>query len=346
MQQTENHLTITGKIRYNMTNDYMFCSILQSNPKILRGLLSSLLHIHPDEMNEITIENPILLGESFKDKKYILDILVKLNKSALINLEMQLLNKHNWNERSLLYLCRVFSNLESGEEYSNVTPATHIGFVNFTAAPNKPQFYSTYKLLDTRTHHVYSDKLVLSVVDLTQIELATDEDKAYQIDKWAKIFKADTWEELHMLTKDNEYMEEITKALYNCNMDPKICKQCQDWEFEQKLIKMEENHRKQLSAENAQLIDENIQLYDKNIQLNDKNMQLHDENSLLQDENSLLQDENSLLQDENSLLQDENSLLQDKNSQLQNKNSQLQDKNSQLQDEIAQLKAKLAAFDQ
>ena len=56
-----------------MTNDYMFRSILQSNPLILRGLLGSLLHIHPDEIEDISIENPILLGESFKDKKYILD---------------------------------------------------------------------------------------------------------------------------------------------------------------------------------------------------------------------------------------------------------------------------------
>ena len=66
---------------------------------------------------------------------------------------------------------------------------------------------------------MYSDKFTLCVVDLTQRDLATDDDKAYQIDRWAKIFKADTWEELRMLTKDNEYMQEIPKTLYNCNME-------------------------------------------------------------------------------------------------------------------------------
>lgn len=270
MQPNKNYLTISGQIRYNMTNDYMFRSILQSNPKILRGLLSSLLHIHPDEIEDISIENPILLGESFKDKKYILDILIKLNNNAYINLEMQLLNKHNWNERSLLYLCRVFSNLSTGEDYCEVRPATHIGFVNFTASPTDPQFYSTYKLLDTKKHRVYSDKLVINVVDLTQIDLATEEDKTYQIDRWAKIFKAKTWEELRMLTKDNEYMEEVTKTLFNCNMDPKVCKQCQDWEFEQRLAKMDENYRKKLEREAAELANQTILLKDKNSQLEDE----------------------------------------------------------------------------
>jgi len=249
MQQNSNYLTIAGNIRYNLTNDYMFRAILQSNPKILRGLLSSLLHIRPEEIEDITIENPILLGESFKDKKYILDILVKLNKSAFVNLEMQLINKHNWNDRSLLYLCRVFSNVESGDDYIDVLPATHIGFLNYTISPDNPQFYYTYKLLDTKNHHMYSDKFTLCVVDLTQINLATEEDKAYQIDRWAMIFKANTWEELRMLTKDNEYMQEVPKTLYNCNMDPKICKQCQDWEFEQRLAKMDENYKKKLETE-------------------------------------------------------------------------------------------------
>ena len=33
-----------GEIDYTLTNDYMFRAILQSNEKVLRGLISSLLH--------------------------------------------------------------------------------------------------------------------------------------------------------------------------------------------------------------------------------------------------------------------------------------------------------------
>ena len=40
----------TGVIAYNMTNDYMFRYILQKNEKVLRGLISSLLHLDPNSI--------------------------------------------------------------------------------------------------------------------------------------------------------------------------------------------------------------------------------------------------------------------------------------------------------
>lgn len=40
--------------------------------------------------------------------------------------------------------------------------------------------------------HLYSDNFILSVIDLNQINLATEADKLYQIDYWATLFKATT----------------------------------------------------------------------------------------------------------------------------------------------------------
>ena len=37
-------------IDYNMTNNYMFRYILQSNEKVLRGLICALLHLNPEEI--------------------------------------------------------------------------------------------------------------------------------------------------------------------------------------------------------------------------------------------------------------------------------------------------------
>lgn len=51
-------------------------------------------------------------------------------------------------------------------------------------------------LINVRDHTIYSDKLRLCVVDLTQTALATKEDKAYKIDYWASLFKATTLEGL------------------------------------------------------------------------------------------------------------------------------------------------------
>ena len=46
------------------------------------------------------------------------------------------------------------------------------------------------------------------------------EGKAYKIDYWARLFKAETWEELKMLAGDNEYLFVYSRTCYKesvCN---------------------------------------------------------------------------------------------------------------------------------
>ena len=140
---------------------------------------------------------------------------------------MQVINEHNWPERSLSYLCREFDQLSAGQSYESVKPAIQIGLLNFTLFPDHPEFYATYKLLNVKNHTIYSDKLQLSVLDLTQIHLATDEDKACHIDFWASLFKARTWEELHMLSQNNEYLKEASETVYHLTQEEKVRLQCQ-----------------------------------------------------------------------------------------------------------------------
>ena len=137
----------------------------------------------------------------------------------LINLEMQVANKQNWSERSLSYLCRRFDQLGKGQNYINCKPTIHIGFLDFTPFPEYPEFYATYKLLNIKNQHLYSDKVTLCVVDLTHIELATDEDKTYGVDLWARLFKATTWEEIKMIAKNNPVIIDACESLYILNAD-------------------------------------------------------------------------------------------------------------------------------
>ena len=84
-----------GAIPYNMTNDYMFRAVLQTNNKVLRGLICSLLHLSSEEIISAEITNPIILGESIENKEFRLDIHVLLNNNTIINLEMQVANMLN-----------------------------------------------------------------------------------------------------------------------------------------------------------------------------------------------------------------------------------------------------------
>ncbi len=65
------------------------------------------------------------------------------------------------------------------------------------------------------------------MLDLTQIGMASEEDKAYGIDTWARIFKAKTWEELRMAVDNNDYMEETAETMYTLNADKIVRQQCE-----------------------------------------------------------------------------------------------------------------------
>lgn len=218
--------TATGEIPFNMTNDYMFRIILQKHSVVLKDLICALLHLKLEDIESANITNPIELGEDIDDKTFVLDIDVMLNNNALLNLEMQMSNEHNWQDRSLSYLCRSFDQLYQGETYSSAKPAIHIGFLNFHPFPDYPEFYATYKLRNLKNGMVYSDKFSLSVVDLTCIELATDEDREYQVDAWAKFFTSTTWEEVIMITEYHPNMEAAAQALYEANADEMTKRKC------------------------------------------------------------------------------------------------------------------------
>ena len=216
--------TATGRIEYPLTNDFVFRAILQRNKSVLIALICALLHL-PEEGVDAEITNPIELGAAFSNKDFILDIRVELSNGHLIDLEMQIANEHNWPERSISYAARSFDNLNAGDDYVNVMPVHSIGFLDFTLFPEAPEFYPTYQLQNVKTGQLYSSKFSIHVLELNKIELATEEDKEYGIDRWARLFKAITWEELRMISKDNSTLQQASNELYTINAD-----EIQHWE--------------------------------------------------------------------------------------------------------------------
>lgn len=239
-----------GPVTIPMTNDYLFRALLQSNNPVLKYLISALLYLPLTSILSVEILNPILLGQAYSEKDFYLDIRVCLNNKTIINLEMQVINEYNWPERSLSYLCRSFDNLCRGTDYINVSPAIQIGLLDFTLFPEHPEFYATYKLLNVKNHHVYSDKFQLSVLNLTCIDLATEEDIEYGLHHWATLFKATTWEEIIMLAEQNEYIKSAVNTIYQLSQEEEIRLQC---EAREDYYRRQRSVQKQLDQTNQKL---------------------------------------------------------------------------------------------
>ena len=137
----------------------------------------------------------------------------------------------------------------------------HIDFTDFTLFPDNPEFYATYRMINTNNHsQVYSDKFTLSVVDLTQIEKATEEDKSSKIDYWARLFKAHSWEELQMLAQNDEYLQAAATSIRLANEKEIVREQCRAREDALRRERTLERDNKILLQEKQALQEENASL--------------------------------------------------------------------------------------
>ena len=129
----------TGNIGFKLTNDYLFRALLQRDEKTLKALVASFLRIDPIKIKDIEVTNPIVLGESIENKEYHLDVKVLVDDQT-IDLEMQVLRHKGWIERTLVYLCREFTDVNHGIPYSDVKGVWQISFCGFTLFEEKPEF--------------------------------------------------------------------------------------------------------------------------------------------------------------------------------------------------------------
>ena len=327
--QNYQFLQAKGKVAYNMTNDYMFRVVLQKNEEALRGLVASVMHMHISEVESVTIENPIKLGESISDKEYRLDLYVVLNDKKSVNLEMQVKNYLDWANRSLAYLCRSYDNLTHGGLYSDITPVYHISFLDFTLFEDHPEFFATYQMRNAKDNYLYNSNFTLHVVELNHTELATDDDKAYGIDTWARLFKAKTWEEIKMIAKNNPSINSTAESIYLSNADRFIRKQCRD---------REDFYREQeaIAEKDSALAEKDSTIAEKDSALAEKDSALAEKDSALAEKDSTIAKKDFALAEKDSTIAEKDSALAEKDSALAEKDSEIAEKDSTIaeKDEI------------
>ena len=107
------------------------------------------------------------------------------------------------------------------------------------------------------------------MLNLKQIELATEEDKEFNIDYWARFFKAKTWEEIKMLAEKYPIIADAAVSIHEMTAEEKIraiCETRADYDRIERTWKLEI----------AELQEANDELQE---QLNESNCALDEANS-------------------------------------------------------------------
>ena len=81
-------------------------------------------------------------------------------------------------------------------------------------------------LINTKDiNQIYTDKIHISNINLKAIDLATEEDKINGLVLWAKLFKAESWEELNMLAQENPKIDQTISSVWQLTQDEEIREQ-------------------------------------------------------------------------------------------------------------------------
>ena len=143
-----------------------------------------------------------------------------LNNNEILNIELQVYPDKYWISRSIIYLCRAYDNIGSGDNYSLVKPATLFCITDKELIPQaEAEFYAKYRLTNLKNHHLYTDKFGINMLQLNHTDLATKEDIRNNLVYWANLFKATTWEEFKNLAKNHPDIEEVGNLIFELNYD-------------------------------------------------------------------------------------------------------------------------------
>jgi len=187
-----------GKVKIKPTVDCVFKAILGKveNKSLLIHFLNAVLDLHGDEsILDVTITNPYNEKDYIDSKLSIVDIKTKDDKGHYNQIDVQIVINAWLSSRILHYWASIYhSQLESGQDYSELKPATSIWLLeDYLFKPegvnqNPDDFlHLNFQIFERNLQFSFSDHLDIHLLQLPFLqentEIKTDKDK------WLYFFK-------------------------------------------------------------------------------------------------------------------------------------------------------------
>ena len=157
----------------NRINDYAFKRILGSEEgkEALLGLLNAVLKPPPGkELESIELKDRDIDPEHLVDRGARLDILAKTTEGTLINIEVQIANEYNLDQRILYYWGRVYcGQLTSGDLFSKLKRTINIVLLAFNWFQDN-RYHRSFHLKDDETGEALTDLLEIHILEIEKIK--------------------------------------------------------------------------------------------------------------------------------------------------------------------------------
>ena len=198
------------KLAYTFMNDTLFKMLFVKYPDLLKRLVAALLDIRYESIEQFVITNPEMPPEALGDKFCRLDINMTVDGQR-VNLEIQVKDEHDFQERSLFHWAREYSTaLGEGREFIELPRVVVISIVDFKLF-DCVEFHSEYQALEVIRHTPLTDRMSLHYFELPKLPKSINADDGLQL--WLKLFDAETEEELQQIeTLEAPLMQQAIEA--------------------------------------------------------------------------------------------------------------------------------------
>ena len=213
-----------------LTSDYVFKRIFgqEENKQALKDFLESILD---EEILKIEIKNPEI-PKNFYDSKYgVLDLKVTLNDKSIVDVEMQMKNEHNIEQRDTFYLASNYVNeLKEGEPYTNCKKSIVINILNFMYY-NRNEYHSVARMIfeepkeEEKVEMGYKEEdrymtkyLEVHIIELPKFKIKNPKMHT-KLEEWLWLFIGSD-EKVSEASKKNKEIEKIKKKLASMSLSP------------------------------------------------------------------------------------------------------------------------------
>ena len=216
---------------YRLTNDLMFHIVMQESEVALRGLVAAMLSKPEEAITGVRVLNPINFQEKMTGKEIILDVKAEVDAKEVVNVEVQVRKFERWRDRALYYAARMLSGYSPGKAYEEVKPIRQVSILDYPFDSPVPKFFYNYRLIEDDIGEEYSDKFRLSILNLRQIDLATEADQLYNRLLWGRLFRANSWDVLESLMENSNLAKEVVETMYKATIDDSMSRWLSDKEI-------------------------------------------------------------------------------------------------------------------
>ena len=187
-------IALMTELKYKFTNDTLFKMLFLKYPELLRKLISVLLRIRVDSIENFQIRNPEMPPESLGDKFCRLDINMDVDGQR-VDLEVQVDDDGGYYpERTLYYWAREYSTaLPTAVKYAELPRTVIISILGFKLFGCE-EYHSEYQALEVTRHTPLSDKFALYYFELPKLPATVTAENGLEL--WLSLFRAKTEEEL------------------------------------------------------------------------------------------------------------------------------------------------------